>query len=252
MRFTYNYNFVSDTLVKETISREPVVLDYNHKEQRSVFAGLKHIVSDSAMSSQSQKGIMAFPDGSSKIINVVEKINNANSIYFYTPNHMPYPVLKVEDKRRMKWEIMNDHENILGNSAQKATTYFAGRQWTAWFTPEIPISDGPYKFCGLPGLIVKLTDKTNTHSFEIIAIEKQKSNYFILNDETYKNAKKITFKEYEKVPRNHFELFKMKILSEGIFNSNDEKQKFLKEADDKIHQSKIHENNPLEVLNKKP
>lgn len=33
---------------------------------------------------------------------------------------------------------------------QKATCDFAGRKWIAWFTTEIPIQDGPYKFYGLP------------------------------------------------------------------------------------------------------
>ena len=45
----------------------------------------------------------------------------------------------------------------------KAVTEFAGRKWTAWFTEELPFQDGPYKFRGLPGLIVKLEDATQSH-----------------------------------------------------------------------------------------
>jgi GLPGLI family protein len=52
----------------------------------------------------------------------------------------------------------------IGNwEAQKATTEFGGRKWTAWFCEEIPLSDGPYKFKGLPGLIVKISDADNSH-----------------------------------------------------------------------------------------
>jgi GLPGLI family protein len=51
--------------------------------------------------------------------------------------------------------------------AQKATTEFAGRKWTAWFAEELPFNDGPYKFKGLPGLIVKISDETNSHSMEL-------------------------------------------------------------------------------------
>lgn len=69
--------------------------------------------------------------------------------------------------------------------------FFAGREWTAWFTSEISIPDGPYKFYGLPGLILKISDKTNTHSFEMISVQKQKSNYFILNENDYKNQNKL-------------------------------------------------------------
>lgn len=46
---------------------------------------------------------------------------------------------------------------------------FLLEEWTAWFTTELPISDGPYKFHGLPGLILKIYDKTNTYSFDIIS-----------------------------------------------------------------------------------
>lgn len=40
-----------------------------------------------------------------------------------------------------------------------------GRQWIAWFTNEIPFQDGPFKFYGLPGLIVKLEDSEDYHKF---------------------------------------------------------------------------------------
>ena len=47
-------------------------------------------------------------------------------------------------------------EKIGEFETQKAETFIFGRKWTAWFSPEIPIQDGPYKFRGLPGLIVKI------------------------------------------------------------------------------------------------
>ena len=46
-----------------------------------------------------------------------------------------------------------------------------GRKWTAWFTTEIPIQDGPYKFRGLPGLIVKIEDETKSHCFALNGIK---------------------------------------------------------------------------------
>lgn len=250
-RFIYNYQFVSDTLKKEVVTNEIVVLDSYGKEQRSIFTGLKHIISDSTMIEDSKKGIVSFPDESMKIRYVVEKINNENLMYLYTPNHMGNPVLKVKDDRKINWKIFTEQESILGYMAQKATTFFGGREWTAWFTSEISIPDGPYKFYGLPGLILKISDKTNTHSFEIISIQKKISNYFILNDDDYKKAKEITLKEYEKIP-NHLELFKRKaLMGDVIFRNKEQEQIFMRYIDIQIKEKKIHDNNPIEIILKK-
>ena len=190
------------------------------------------------MIEDSKKGIMSFPDGSMKIRYVVEKINNGNLMYLYTPDYMGDPVLKVKDDHKLNWEISNQQESILGYLAQKATTFFAGREWTAWFTDEISIPNGPYKFYGLPGLILKISDKTNTHSFEMISVQKQKSNYFILNENDYKKAKQITLKEYEKVP-DHLELFKRQaLMGDVIFRNKEQQQKFMRDIDVQIKEKK--------------
>ncbi len=250
-RFSYNYQFVSDTLKKDIVTNEIVVLDFYSNEQRSVFTGLKNIISDSVMSVNSKKGLMSFPDSSMKIGYIVEKKINEDCTYLYTLDHMVSFPVKVKDDRKINWEISNEKTNILGYQAQRATTFFSGRKWTAWFTTEIIVQDGPYKFYGLPGLILKISDQTNTHSFEIISVKNLKSDYFILNEKAYKEAKQITLQEYEKIP-SPIEEFKMKaLMGEVIFSSINEKQKFLKDIDDKIKERKKHDNNPIEFTFKK-
>lgn len=64
-----------------------------------------------------------------------------------------------------EWEISDETKDILGYQCFKATTDFRGRKWTAWFTPEIPIQDGPWKLCGLPGLILEAHDANRDYSF---------------------------------------------------------------------------------------
>ncbi|MFW2135930.1 GLPGLI family protein [Chryseobacterium sp. TY4] len=54
---------------------------------------------------------------------------------------------------------------------QKARTDVAGRKWTACFTSSIPLQDGPYKFRGLPGVIVKITKHNESIAFELKAIQ---------------------------------------------------------------------------------
>ena len=57
----------------------------------------------------------------------------------------------------MTWETGDSTKNILGYECIQAQTDYHGRHWTVWFTPEIPVHDGPWKFRGLPGLILEAT-----------------------------------------------------------------------------------------------
>lgn len=77
-----------------------------------------------------------------------------------------------QDKNMFDWKIQSTLDTIAGFSVQKATTRFGGRNYTAWFTNEIPISDGPYKFCGLPGLIVKVSDQKNHYNFQLKQLQR--------------------------------------------------------------------------------
>lgn len=70
-----------------------------------------------------------------------------------------------EETIKFDWKILSDKEKIGEYNTQKATTEFGGRTWTAWFTTDIPFQDGPYKFYGLPGLIVKIEDLDKNYSW---------------------------------------------------------------------------------------
>ena len=69
------------------------------------------------------------------------------------------------------WQITADTATILGYLCQKATATFRGRSYEAWFSPELPVNDGPWKFFGLPGLILKVTDTENIFLFVCVGIE---------------------------------------------------------------------------------
>jgi GLPGLI family protein len=56
------------------------------------------------------------------------------------------------------WAIAEETKQVGDLNCVKATCHFRGRHYTAWFAPDIPISNGPWKFGGLPGLILDLYD----------------------------------------------------------------------------------------------
>lgn len=75
------------------------------------------------------------------------------------------------------WKLSNETTTILGHKCQKATTTFRGRRWIVWYADDIPISDGPWKFCGLPGLVLRATDSKGEHKYEAVAIRKMNEDF---------------------------------------------------------------------------
>ena len=74
----------------------------------------------------------------------------------------------------MEWQMSVETKEILGYQCFKAECDFRGRHWTAWFTMQIPMKDGPWKFGGLPGLILEVEESRGHYAFRCIGIETQK------------------------------------------------------------------------------
>lgn len=70
------------------------------------------------------------------------------------------------------WEILKETKTVAGYMCQKARTEFLGRTWVVWFAVELPVSDGPWKLHGLPGLILEAHDAEDEFHFTCIEIRK--------------------------------------------------------------------------------
>lgn len=70
------------------------------------------------------------------------------------------------------WTMLPGEETILGYVCNKAETTFRGRKWIAYYTFDIPYSYGPWKFTGLPGLILKVIDEEENFKWEAVGIAK--------------------------------------------------------------------------------
>jgi GLPGLI family protein len=92
------------------------------------------------------------------------------------------------------WAIYPDTLSILNLPCQKAMIRFGGREWIAWFTDKIPVSDGPYKFRGLPGLIVKIASADADFRFELVQFKKASISLPELPSHT-----KVSRKKYEEL-----------------------------------------------------
>lgn len=74
------------------------------------------------------------------------------------------------------WKFTDGTETVCGYECRKATGSYGGRQWTVWYTEEIPVPYGPWKFAGLPGLVMKAVDSENIHSFNAVSFRKATGN----------------------------------------------------------------------------
>ena len=109
---------------------------------------------------------------------------------------------------KLDWVNHQATKSILGYTCRKATTHYQGRNYTAWYTSEIPINSGPYKFSGLPGLILEIYDDKKEYHFLIKGIEPlPKGNTLTFNSKKFINVSKNTYKEtLQKFNKNPFKI----------------------------------------------
>jgi GLPGLI family protein len=173
---TYELTYQPDSTDVNSIKSESMILYLGDKISR--FSSLGTVVGDSLMKhrDKSNKNMAAF----ARLRSQIPKTDFDYYIYKGIPeNKLSYTQEIVKDNYRViedlaifDWKIQPETKSINGFKSQKATTKFAGRDYTAWFTSEIPILDGPYKFNGLPGLILEISDRKNHYSFVLTEFEK--------------------------------------------------------------------------------
>ncbi len=104
----------------------------------------------------------------------------------------------------MTWDETDETSNICGYQCRKAVGEYGGRKWQAWYAEEIAIPFGPWKICGLPGLVLKASDESGNHEFEAIAFRQGNGEFApskIPNQISIGHEKFIELKnEYDKNP----------------------------------------------------
>ncbi len=122
------------------------------------------------------------------------KYRLSTSAFFVYPDSVP----------SLEWNFSDEEtDSIMGYDCRKATVEFAGRNYTAWFTPEIPLPFGPYKFGGLPGLILKTEDAEQQFVWEAKGFERANAP---IMEYTYRdgNDKRCTAADIEKTLARYF------------------------------------------------
>lgn len=95
-----------------------------------------------------------------------------------------------EDMPALDWELTDSVTNVLGYECQSAKCSFRGREWTAFYTEDIPLSEGPWKLHGLPGLIMRASDENGHYTFECIGIKSKADRPITIYKVPFNNAKR--------------------------------------------------------------
>ncbi len=103
-----------------------------------------------------------------------------------------------EEQPEFKWKLEKETKTILGHLCKKATMRFSGRNYIAWFTEAISSNNGPYKFEGLPGLILELMDTKDEFHFLAIGIDRKSLPIYLRNEERILKVTKNKYREVEK------------------------------------------------------
>ncbi|HWW41472.1 GLPGLI family protein, partial [Pedobacter sp.] len=102
----------------------------------------------------------------------------------------------TDEPGKLDWKISGEIDTVLSYTCQKASLHFRGRDYIAWFSTDIPVSDGPWKFNGLPGLILKIEDTEGLFRFKLVGLEQLPTPSLILLDDS--RAIVCTREEFEK------------------------------------------------------
>lgn len=249
-RFVYEFKFVRDTVANNSFTNI-LYLDTDGETAKFYYQELYEL--DSVQkATNNTNGSISF----SNSIMIKRKLNSfKNENYNFV--HTDY--FKYESFDHLQWNITLDLKSFKNYTLQKATTDFGGRKWVAWFSKEIPINQGPYKFQGLPGLIFQIEDEQQYFSFNLIEIKKLTASTDtnrILETNFGKKAIPITFNKYKEILVNAFhnpyseirnKLEKGEDYTFAAYGREIKTVRDLDEVKKIIQQEILKNNNPIEI-----
>lgn len=102
-------------------------------------------------------------------------------LHYQVVKHLPKPGYqfftydRISTRDRVEglfqWELLKGDTVVCHYPCKKARTTFRGRTWTVWYAPQLAYSDGPWKFCGLPGLVLEAMESEGKLAFRCKKIE---------------------------------------------------------------------------------
>ena len=248
-RFVYKIEYKRDS-TSENKFKINAVLDIN---QESIKFYPYNFIGLDSMNLKSKNNKMSSTSPFDLIVTKKKRSDFFENYIFIGTDYFVYP-----STEKINWTIDQDFKTEGDFKLQKAQTYFKGRHWIAWFSSDIPLNYGPYKFGNLPGLIFEIYDIKGNYKFKIIKNFKIPIEYDterIVETNFGKKPIQISFEKYIKLLKNaYYNPFaeyrgKTGDWTLGIFGRQIKTVKQLDEVR-KLQQNNIKKyNNPIELWN---
>lgn len=194
-RFVYELKYRTDS-TSSKYENEEVILELNGNDVQFYE---KQALRIDSLNAANPNGVSNYPFVLNKLRRKIGEKSNIN----YNLLGQQYWAYKSDDP--ISWTLQNETKMVDKWKAQKATADFAGRKWIAWFVSELPISEGPYKFNGLPGLVVEVGDTQENYNFKLLKIEKPKTTNPKVVETLFKNAPlTIPYAKYREMQMNYY------------------------------------------------
>lgn len=176
-KLTITYSVKCKTnLELQSIKPQIMILDF--ADNKSIF---RELIDKNGDSLKINNGNSMNTNGFENQYYVKKDLTNHKTEKIIINGEMNFSLPVVE---KLDWNILPEKKKLTIYNTQKATVNYGGRNWTAWFASEIPISDGPYIFCGLPGLILSLEDDKSQYVFNLVEVKKNNGELFDVRTKT--------------------------------------------------------------------
>lgn len=194
-------------------SNEQFILLINNVNKKSFFLSTTIYVSDSLQRANPENFMNYSSEFPELVVTSINTIDVFEDIIDYK--------YRYTETEKLKWEILKEKKKIAGYNSQLARCNAYGRVWYGWFSKEIPLNFGPYKFNGLPGLIVSAYDSEKKLVFTLEKFKKKVVNHNLPSKKQYSLLTK------DKYYKARFKIFTSDDGSR-LFKNAEEKKKWFK------------------------
>ncbi|MCL1974392.1 MAG: GLPGLI family protein [Bacteroidetes bacterium] len=223
-----NFNQIENSQIRAAI--ENSMKDRNMVQSKTAKLLVNNGVSvyKTGTSERQDREEMAEKEGNTNMSGSITRQINTTTPYLVYKNHLDRLMqsqanvggkeyLIEEPLTEIKWKVGRKKRNISGYNCIEATAKTAnGAPITAWYTPDIPISDGPSSYWGLPGLILFIDINDGMRVFSCTSIEQAND---LLSIEAPSAGEKMSKAQYDKMIADHIQRMQENVRVERGENS---------------------------------